>query len=172
MNWLPLLLKRFIRRTAFSILRCTRATGCCFFRNDHAKGRFRKDHSHCNQLGRGKPPESRKKNLTSASEKEGVGTMSEAGVLGSPAGRAYEPTVTRIKTVRVITEVIQPLSGIPGLSARSRRVAAYARFSTSSEEQLTSYGAQVKHYTDISIPKKLQTTGSSWMCIQTRTLRA
>ena len=98
--------------------------------------------------------------------------MSEASVLGSPAGRAYEPTVMRFKTVRVITEVIQPLSGIPGLSARSRRVAVYARFSTSSEEQLTSYGAQVKHYTDISIPKKLQTTGSSWMCIRIRALRA
>ncbi len=97
--------------------------------------------------------------------------MSEASVLGSPAGRAYEPTVMRFKTARVITDVIQPLSGIPGLSARSRRVAA-ARFSTSSEEQLTSYGAQVKHYTDISIPKKLQTTGSSWMCIRIRTLRA
>lgn len=73
--------------------------------------------------------------------------MSEAGVLASPAGRAYEPTVTRIKTVRVITEVIQLLSGIPGLSARSRRVAAYTRVSTSSKERLASYEAQVKHYT-------------------------
>ena len=106
--------------------------------------------------------------------------MSEASVLGSPAGRAYEPTVMRFKTVRVITEVIQPLSGIPGLSARSRRVAAYARFSTSSEEQLTSYGAQVKHYTDISIPKK---TSDNWQfvdvytdkditCVSTKNARA
>ena len=86
--------------------------------------------------------------------------------------RAYEPTVTRVKTVRVIPPTIQPLTDIPAFSARPRRVAAYARFSTSSEEQLTSYGAQVKHYTDISIPKKLQTTGSSWMCIRIRTLRA
>ena len=74
--------------------------------------------------------------------------MSEARVLGSPAGRAYEPTVTRVKTVRVIPPTIQPLSDIPAFSARPRRVAAYARVSTSSEEQLTSYEAQVKHYTE------------------------
>ena len=66
--------------------------------------------------------------------------MSEAG--------AYEPTVTRVKTVRVIPPTIQPLSDIPAFSARPRRVAAYARVSTSSEEQLTSYEAQVKHYTE------------------------
>lgn len=53
--------------------------------------------------------------------------------------RAYEPTVTRFKTVRVIPPTIQPLSNIPAFSARPRRVAAYARVSTSSEEQLTSY---------------------------------
>lgn len=70
--------------------------------------------------------------------------MSEARVLGSPAGRAYAPTVTRVKTVRVIPPTIQPLSDIPAFSARPRRVAAYARVSTSSEEQLTSYEAQVK----------------------------
>ena len=74
--------------------------------------------------------------------------MSEARALGSPAGRAYEPTVTRVKTVRVIPPTIQPLSDIPAFSARPRRVAAYARVSTSSEEQLTSYEAQVKHYTE------------------------
>ena len=62
--------------------------------------------------------------------------------------RAYEPTVTRVKTVRVIPPTIQPLSDIPAFSARPRRVAAYARVSTSSEEQLTSYEAQVKHYTE------------------------
>ena len=47
--------------------------------------------------------------------------------------RAYEPTVTRVKTVRVIPPTIQPLSD-PAFSARPRRVAAYARVSTSSEE--------------------------------------
>ena len=48
--------------------------------------------------------------------------------------RAYTPTVTRVKTVRVIPPTIQPLSDIPAFSARPRRVAAYARVSTSSEE--------------------------------------
>ena len=62
--------------------------------------------------------------------------------------RTYEPTVTRVKTVRVIPPTIQPLSDIPAFSARPRRVAAYARVSTSSEEQLTSYEAQVKHYSE------------------------
>ena len=40
------------------------------------------------------------------------------------------------------------LPGMPTLSVRPRRVAAYARVSTNSEEQLTSYEAQVKHYTE------------------------
>ena len=48
--------------------------------------------------------------------------------------RAYTPTVTRVKTVRVIPPTIQPLSDIPAFSAHPRRVAAYARVSTSSEE--------------------------------------
>ena len=37
---------------------------------------------------------------------------------------------------------------MPTLSVRPKRVAAYARVSTNSEEQLTSYEAQVKHYTE------------------------
>ena len=37
---------------------------------------------------------------------------------------------------------------MPTLSVRLKRVAAYARVSTNSEEQLTSYEAQVKHYTE------------------------
>ena len=74
--------------------------------------------------------------------------MSEARALGTTVDRAYTPTVTRVKTVRVIPPTIQPLSDIPAFSARPRRVAAYARVSTSSEEQLTSYEAQVKHYTE------------------------
>ena len=65
--------------------------------------------------------------------------------------QAYTPTVTRVKTVRVIPPTIQPLSDIPAFSARPRRVAAYARVSTSSEEQLTSYEAQVKHLSLIHI---------------------
>lgn len=74
--------------------------------------------------------------------------MSEARALGTTVDRAYTPTVTRVKTVRVIPPTIQPLTDIPAFSARPRRVAAYARVSTSSEEQLTSYEAQVKHYTE------------------------
>ena len=73
--------------------------------------------------------------------------MSEARALGTTVDRAYIPTVTRVKTVRDIPPTIQPLSD-PAFSARPRRVAAYARVSTSSEEQLTSYEAQVKHYTE------------------------
>ena len=37
---------------------------------------------------------------------------------------------------------------MPTLSTHSKRVAAYARVSTNSEEQLTSYEAQVKHYSE------------------------
>ncbi len=40
------------------------------------------------------------------------------------------------------------LPGMPTISVRPKRVAAYARVSTNSEEQLTSYEAQVKHYTE------------------------
>ncbi len=92
--------------------------------------------------------------------------MSEARVLGSPAGRAYEPTVTRVKTVRVIPPTIQPLSDIPAFSARPRRVAAYARVSTSSEEQLTSYEAQVKHYTEYIKSKE---TSDNWQFVDVHT---
>lgn len=60
----------------------------------------------------------------------------------------YEPNVTRVRTVRVIPPSIQPLTGMPAFAVRPRRVAAYARVSTNSEEQLTSYEAQVKHYTE------------------------
>lgn len=76
--------------------------------------------------------------------------------------RAYEPTVTRVKTVRVIPPTIQPLSDIPAFSARPRRVAAYARVSTSSEEQLTSYEAQVKHYTEYIKSKE---TSDNWQFV-------
>ena len=65
------------------------------------------------QLGRGKTSESRREDQTSAPETEGAGTMSEA--------RAYTPTVTRVKTVRVIPPTIQPLSDIPAFSARPSR---------------------------------------------------
>ena len=43
---------------------------------------------------------------------------------------------------------VRALPGMPTISVRPKRVAAYARVSTNSEEQLTSYEAQVKHYTE------------------------
>lgn len=48
----------------------------------------------------------------------------------------------------VIPPRTRALPDMPTLSARPKRVAAYARVSTNSEEQLTSYEAQVKHYTE------------------------
>lgn len=80
--------------------------------------------------------------------------------------RAYTPTVTRVKTVRVIPPTIQPLSDIPAFSAHPRRVAAYARVSTSSEEQLTSYEAQVKHYTEYIKSKE---TSDNWQFVDVYT---
>ena len=38
--------------------------------------------------------------------------MSEARALGTTVDRVYTPTVTRVKTVRVIPPTIQPLSDI------------------------------------------------------------
>ena len=59
-----------------------------------------------------------------------------------------EPVLNRPRTVTVIPPRVRALPGMPRLSARPKRVAAYARVSTNSEEQLTSYEAQVKHYTE------------------------
>ena len=59
-----------------------------------------------------------------------------------------EPVLNRPRTVTVIPPRARALPGMPTLSARPKRVAAYARVSTNSEEQLTSYEAQVKHYTE------------------------
>ena len=62
--------------------------------------------------------------------------------------RIFEPTAGRTRTVTVIPARIRALPGIPTLAVQKKRVAAYARVSTNSEEQLTSYEAQVKHYTE------------------------
>lgn len=62
--------------------------------------------------------------------------------------RAFEPSASRTRTVTVIPARIRTLPGIPTLAVQKKRVAAYARVSTNSEEQLTSYKAQVKHYTE------------------------
>ena len=59
-----------------------------------------------------------------------------------------EPVLNRLRTVTVIPPRARALPGMPTLSARPKRAAAYARVSTNSEEQLTSYEALVKHYTE------------------------
>ncbi len=50
------------------------------------------------------------------------------------------------KTVRVIPPTIDRRTMSPADNPRNRRVAAYARVSTSLPEQLTSYEAQVEYY--------------------------
>ena len=51
------------------------------------------------------------------------------------------------KNITVIPATINPLTRMPKTTVQLRRVAAYARVSTDSEEQLTSYEAQVDYYT-------------------------
>ena len=50
--------------------------------------------------------------------------------------------------VTFIPSTLNPMTRIPMDSIQKRRVAAYARVSTDSEEQLTSYEAQQNYYTD------------------------
>ena len=49
--------------------------------------------------------------------------------------------------VTMIPATINPLTHLPSVAARKRRVAGYARVSTDSDEQFTSYEAQVAYYT-------------------------
>ena len=51
------------------------------------------------------------------------------------------------KNITVIPATINPITRLPRESTQLRKVAAYARVSTDSEEQLTSYEAQVDYYT-------------------------
>lgn len=53
----------------------------------------------------------------------------------------------RAKNVTVIPQRMRPITQMPLHAGRRRRVAAYARVSTDSEEQQTSYEAQVDYYT-------------------------
>lgn len=55
--------------------------------------------------------------------------------------RANTPKVT------VMPATLNRFTAMPIASTRKRRVAAYARVSTDSEEQQTSYEAQVEYYT-------------------------
>ena len=52
------------------------------------------------------------------------------------------------KNITVIPATLNPITRLPRESTQLRRVAAYARVSTDSEEQLTSYVAQVDYYTN------------------------
>lgn len=51
------------------------------------------------------------------------------------------------KTVTMIPPTVKMTARMPAYRPPARKVAAYARVSTDSEEQLTSYEAQVSHYT-------------------------
>lgn len=51
------------------------------------------------------------------------------------------------KNVTVIPQTINPITRIEINSAKKRRVAGYARVSTDSDEQFTSYEAQIDYYT-------------------------
>ena len=52
------------------------------------------------------------------------------------------------KTVTVIPASIRPFTAEPLHTKRKRRVAGYARVSSDSEEQATSYAAQMDYYTN------------------------
>ena len=52
------------------------------------------------------------------------------------------------KTVTVIPASIRPFTAEPLHLKRKRRVAGYARVSSDSEEQATSYVAQMDYYTN------------------------
>ena len=55
--------------------------------------------------------------------------------------------MTNSKNITVIPATINPLTRLPKTAIQLRRVAGYARVSTESAEQLTSYEAQVDYYT-------------------------
>lgn len=52
------------------------------------------------------------------------------------------------RRVTTIPATLQPFTSQPITNARKRRVAAYARVSTDTDEQLSSYEMQVRYYTD------------------------
>lgn len=49
--------------------------------------------------------------------------------------------------VTVIPATINPLTRMPNTASYKRKVAGYARVSTDSDEQFTSYEAQIDYYT-------------------------
>lgn len=54
---------------------------------------------------------------------------------------------TAARSVTVIPPTINPLTHLSKVAVQRRRVAGYARVSTDSDEQFTSYEAQVDYYT-------------------------
>lgn len=56
-------------------------------------------------------------------------------------------STTAARSVTVIPPTINPLTHLSRVAAQKRRVAGYARVSTDSDEQFTSYEAQVDYYT-------------------------
>ena len=59
-----------------------------------------------------------------------------------------ESRIVHSPRVTVLPATRNRFTAMPIASTRKRRVAAYARVSTDSEEQMTSYVAQVSYYTD------------------------
>ena len=56
-------------------------------------------------------------------------------------------STTAARSVTVIPPTINPLTHLSKVTMQKRRVAGYARVSTDSDEQFTSYEAQVDYYT-------------------------
>lgn len=54
---------------------------------------------------------------------------------------------TAARSVTVIPPTVNPVTHLSKATMQKRRVAGYARVSTESDEQFTSYGAQVDYYT-------------------------
>ena len=71
------------------------------------------------------------------------------------------------RAVTVIPPTIQPITHLARNAVVRRWVAAYARVSTSSEEQLTSYEAQVDYYTRflLRFPTVRDLARASWRSV-------
>ena len=83
----------------------------------------------------------------------GIGHILDTRVIGSgsatgTAGKeAQGMSRTAARSVTVIPPTINPLTHLSKVAIQKRRVAGYARVSTDSDEQFTSYEAQVDYYT-------------------------
>ena len=73
------------------------------------------------------------------------------------------------KAIKVIPATKDKFTALPTASIARRRVAAYARVSTDSDEQFTSYEAQIDYYTQYI---KSETIGSSSRFIPMRVFPA